>query len=414
MATLSHLHLQNVRTFSSLELQLAKVNVVIGENGSGKSTLVEATELLHRAAGSNFLEELHTIHGGPTALLRAGSPSFEIGASFLIDGVRYDYLLRIGKQGQINHERLSRGSTPDLPAAVLYQRSAAHDVLVLNSETGVMDTRRCRPQLTFISSFRNMDDPNNGLAAVADALDAIDVHVAFDVGARWVANATNRTAYARDAVKAAPTRRLQRLASNLPNAYLQLRNAGEDAWAYTMELVRLGLGDWIEAVQVEAMPSGGLLALSIKPRGRDVSLPADVLSDGMVSYLALVALVRLESERSALVFDEPELHLHPSLAARVVELLASTAEDAPVIVATHSRQVLDTLPEPASSALLLEASRDFPRTTAILRPDPAELRQWLENYEGLGSVIAAGFGAAVFDAAPLATAARDADVEDGG
>lgn len=414
MSTLKEIGLVNVRTFESLQLRLAPVNLLIGENGCGKSTIIESLELLRRASTSNFLEELHTVHGGPAALLRVGKPSFDIRAGIVVGDVEFSYVLRIGKLGEILHERLSRVSAHEQPTGVLYQRSPAHDVLVLNEVEGKMEPHRCRPEITFISQFRGRDESGDTLGAVADALAGIDVQIAFDVGARWVANSTNRSAFARDAVKLAPTRRLQRLAANLPNAYLQLRNAGDAAWGYTMELVRLGLGEWIEAVQVEGLPSGGMLALSLKPRGQDVSLPADALSDGMLGYLALIALVRLPSDRSLLVFDEPELHLHPSLAARALGLLASTADEAPVLVATHSSSMLDALENPASSVCLLDVTREFPRTTSVSRPNAAELSRWLADYDGLGSVIAAGFGRAVVDQTAEssgASAARDSDPE---
>jgi predicted ATPase len=112
-----------------------------------------------------------------------------------------------------------------------------------------------------------------------------------------------------------------------------------------LRLVQLGLGDEIEDVSVQIVADSGYASLALRyADGRVVSAMA--VSDGQLAYLSFVALVRGSSARSVLVVDEPELHLHPGLVVRVLDLLDSAAAFTPVILATHSNDLLDALERP--------------------------------------------------------------------
>jgi len=91
--------------------------------------------------------------------------------------------------------------------------------------------------------------------------------------------------------------------------------------------------------------------------------------------------------------DEPELHLHPALLARVVGLLEEAAEHAPVVLATHSDRLLDALTDPVASVVLCEL--DEQRAVRLRRPNAERLADWLEEYRGFGSIRAEGYEAHV-------------------
>ena len=129
-----------------------------------------------------------------------------------------------------------------------------------------------------------------------------------------------------------------------------LRNELGDAhWRETLELVRLGLGDHVEDVLVRAGGDGGKISLRVKYRSQLQPVPTFALSDGTLAFLAWVALYRAPRPQPAalLAFDEPELHLHPHLLMRVLDLLESLSQTSPVLIATHSDRLLDGLSRPA-------------------------------------------------------------------
>jgi len=159
-----------------------------------------------------------------------------------------------------------------------------------------------------------------------------------------------------------------------------------------MDYVRLGLGPDVESINTRADPAGGFIALRLKYAGLDEQVPAFSLSDGMLAYLAFVALYRLGASRSLIAFDEPETHLHPELLMRVLGFFEAMAKERPVILATQSDRLLDGLADPAGSVVLCELEG---RATRLVRPDPRALADWLTEYRGLGDVRSAGHARSV-------------------
>jgi predicted ATPase len=233
-----------------------------------------------------------------------------------------------------------------------------------------------------------MHPPHPTIARMTAALGAIDVHIPFEVMPMWAAKKIGRRSLNRESSTVQPANRLQFMAANLADAFMRLRNEPAAHWQQTMELVRLGLGQDIDNVNLTADAAGGQHALSIRYKTLPTPVPASGLSDGTIAFLAFVALYRLSTQRSAIVFDEPELHLHPTLLTRVVAMFEDMARSCPVLLTTHSDRLLDALSEPAKSAVLCEL--DGQRATRLLRPDAAVLAKWRQDYNGLGEVRAAG------------------------
>ena len=119
---------------------------------------------------------------------------------------------------------------------------------------------------------------------------------------------------------------------------------------------------------------------------RDVA--ASQLSQGQLSYLALVAVKHLGGTSGAVVFDEPELHLHPSLLVRAAWLLADIAEHRPVIVSTHADAFLDALEDPAKHVRVL--TLDDQRRATVMRVDADQLEKWRKNYSTLSELRRGG------------------------
>ena len=161
-----------------------------------------------------------------------------------------------------------------------------------------------------------------------------------------------------------------------------------------MDYIQLGLGRDVESVNTRAEPGGGTIGLYLKYAGLEHEVPAFSLSDGTLAYMALVALVRLKAPRSLLALDEPDLHFHPYLLARLASFCEEMARVHPVIVATHSDHLLDCLLRPADSVILCELEEGS-RTTHLIRPDPEALGAWLRHYRGLGDIRSAGHQASV-------------------
>jgi len=175
--------------------------------------------------------------------------------------------------------------------------------------------------------------------------------------------------------------------------YHALRNQKD--WLETLERVRLALGDQIDSVITPADPSGGRIGLALHVRGIG-EIEAFAMSDGQLAYLTLLGVLRLKrpAPPALVVFDEPDLHLHPGLTRRLMADLETFSRSTTVLVTTHSDAMLDALTEPAASSVLCDL--DEHHATQLVRPDPGSLERWMEDYRGLGELRAAGYEHVVF------------------
>ena len=384
---INSISISGLRTLDEFELNLRGLTVLIGENGSGKSTVVEAFELLQRLTSAGFLGEYAGIHGGDGLLLRPGSPGIRMRVD-IANPSAWTATYEVSFLGQgILSETLSVLE----PGAVFCPGIDRNSHEVHMRGRGQESKHAIKPFESALGQV-GRSHPDRVVHDAIDSLRNIDVHLPFDTLSHWASKSqSTRVAPTRDAVTVAPVEKLERFAANLPNAFFELRNeTSEDEWDYTMELVRMGLGDWVESVNTRADASGGKIGLWVKRRHTDQQIPAASLSDGQLAYLAFVALVRVPCERSILCFDELEQHLHPRLLSQVVSLLESVAEEIPVLVTTHSRRLLDLLEKPAESVRVLELNPHSLRTE-IRQMDAATLDQWLQDYEGLGRILDAGY-----------------------
>jgi predicted ATPase len=385
---LTELRIKNMRTLADVRLALDGLTVLIGDNGTGKSSILEACELLRRASTPAFGNEIHTIHGGPASLLRAGATELTLGVRVEGDGEPLDYEFSMDRSGHFAREKLLSFEGPG--PSVVFERAGT--IARFSPEKPDKQDRMAPDQLA-LSAF-GIRPPDPAMLRLMKALERIEVHVPFELTPLWVARSTQRPSALRSSSLHQPVDRLSKLGANLANAFSSLKNDfAEGHWQETMAYVRLGLGDGVESVNVRPDPGGGAIALWLKHTGLDQQLPSSALSDGTLAYLALVALYRLDTGSTLVAFDEPELHLHPALLMRALDFFEAMARVRPVILATHSDRLLDGLTDPAHSTVLCELDEE--RRTRLVRPDPEALERWLARYRGLGDIRSAGHEASV-------------------
>jgi predicted ATPase len=396
-ARITQIRVRGLRTLADVTLDLNGLTVLIGDNGSGKSSLIEACELLRRAGGENFSDELQQIHGGVGSLLRFGVAQLELGLRVDVrSSGTLEYSLAIRDDGSIDSERLGivhlqredQSDDEKKSPEILLERNGSAFAFRADDTSEAPVEKRIDPRRLALTSFGEFR-PSGMMSTMIEVLRGIDVQLPFESTARWAQRSRGQASPLRGAVTIEPALALSRFGNNLANAFNTLKNDfSEEHWRETMDYVRLGLGYDVESVNTRADPGGGSIALRLKYAGLDQQVPAFSLSDGMLSYLCFVALFRLNTHKSVLAFDEPETHLHPELLMRVLDFLEALAAERPIVLATHSDRLLDALSDPARSVVLCEL--DDHRATRLVRPDAVALADWLEDYRGLGDVRSAG------------------------
>lgn len=404
---ITQLQIGGMRCIDNLSLDLRGLTVLIGDNGSGKSTLLEALELLRKVPSpvSYVTDILMRSHGGLQSLLRRGAQGLVLGVTAEGSGPALSYIFRIAEVGtapEIVAEHLGVW-TDDQTIRTIFERDGRRVRYFLEDNPEAIE-RPISPS-TLVAGVQGLLDIPPEVERLRQALNSIEVHVPFETRPLWQQQELdNRNSPRRPTVVEA-SQSLVRYAVNLSNCYQHLRNSGDEVLSRVCERIRLGLGEDFRDFRLRSPISGHVALELVYGSAPDKPVSIDSLSEGQISYLAFVALAEFNEQRSLLAFDEPEIHLHPALLARVVSMLEEAALSRPLILATHSDRLLDALSEPANTVVLCEL--DDARVTRLQRPNPQRLAEWLETYRGLGSVRAEGYAPHVFDGGPVVGAKQE-------
>ena len=110
-------------------------------------------------------------------------------------------------------------------------------------------------------------------------------------------------------------------------------------------------------------------------RGSQEPFQPTMLSDGTLRFIAIVTALLQPSLPATLVFDEPELGLHPAAVHVLGETIRSAATSTQVILATQSPQLLDSF-EPEHVVVIERSGGE----STLRRLVAGELAEWLRDY----------------------------------
>ena len=98
----------------------------------------------------------------------------------------------------------------------------------------------------------------------------------------------------------------------------------------------------VQGAAVQTMPDGRL-SLQFRQDPFNEPVTTSSVSDGTLKLLAYLVLLRDQQPPPLIGIEEPEIFLHPMLLRHLAEECMRTAEDAQVLVATHSPYFIDAL-----------------------------------------------------------------------
>jgi predicted ATPase len=384
---LTELRVSGLRSIGSLRLRLDGLTVLIGENGAGKSTIAEACELLYLASQPQHFVEILRKGSGVVDLLRVGADSFSLGVTIegASDALDYDIVVGGARGGSVEAERLDlrRHGGPAEPLhAIIRDAESCRIFSTASRSLEAVELPRTRLALTAFGAF-----PQPSLLRVIEVLERVRTHVAFDVRRNAIPKASAVPA-TRAPARLEEVHELARGGGNLGNCLHALRESDDNVWREVVACIREGLGANLVDIKMPAV-GVGTFELAFYYADLPEPIPASALSDGQLAFIAFVVLTRLARRNSLLVFDEPEVHLHPELLVRLVWLFEELAEHCPVVLCTQSDGLLDALTEPAASTVLCELDENH--ATKLFRPDAERLQDWLREYRGLGALRAEGY-----------------------
>ncbi len=367
---LEELRLVRFKSFRDAVLPLGDLALLIGRNGSGKSNAIDGLQALSKLAqGEDVRDAIEgnrregpEIRGGARGCAPFGESEFALGCRVRAgeETVDLDVTIQVDPDVQIVAERLwchDEGTERVLLATEPAEPGRA-DILARydNGKRGPNPGVLFRSSRLLTTQVATKLPTEAKLAVEAGALTR--VHRLADA-----VIAALRAVFVLDPVPAlmrqyVPVRDtlLRRQGDNLSAAVGALRG-DPDTWNRFRDLVESLPEQPVDAVVIESSSLGDvIIALEERLGSRGVPVSARVMSDGMLRFLAFATALLGTPRRDAdlegseaytmLVIEEIENGLHPSQAARVVELIRDESRRRRVhtLATTHSPALLSALP----------------------------------------------------------------------
>lgn len=136
---------------------------------------------------------------------------------------------------------------------------------------------------------------------------------------------------------------------------------------------------FISEIDVEKLADRCLLFKLKEKYSKKQYLPASMISDGTINITALIVSLYFEEER-IVIFEEPERNIHPYLISKITEMMKDASQRKQIIVTTHNPEMVKY----AGLENILLISRDEEGFSTISKPaDKEEVKIFLKNKIGI-------------------------------
>lgn len=365
-ARITEIRLNAFKSYALATLELAPLTLLVGSNASGKSNALDALALLALLAEERSVNDLERgdedvagLRGGLTSAAPFGSSTVKVGCTVASGDARYllDVEFDVQNEPEIASESLVLEELGQRPKTLYHARRTARgsgisDVEVYSGRAP-KGFRFLSSRLSVVQAITKIPSDSvartlvvEGCQLVVDALKGVFLLDPVPGQMRG---------YPR--IGTPPNRH-----GSSTSAMLWELQKDAAAWEQINELVaglvgsRLSDLDFVQASYPgETRAVDVMVALREKFRARERVVPASVMSDGTLRYLAITATLLSLGAQSAsspdlqpprtLVIEEIENGLYPTQAAAVLELLRREARRTGVtlLVTTHSPALLDAL-----------------------------------------------------------------------
>lgn len=408
---IQRIHAENFKSFSELDIELSRFNVVIGSNAAGKSNFISIFK---------FLRDI-TQHGIVNAIALQGGSEYLQNAKI---GHSHDLLIKVVYQPDKKSEILERPGKEVSPLEIKSCMSSyefalrfspgddgfsiTKDRLILGCE--VLSCRREHNHITGKQSLGNgeirvsseggklsysLDLPEGCMLSEQDIIPLcfhgkrlpektllLETPFAFPLchGEKFfdrIAVYDIDPKLMKRGVAITGKRELEEDGGNLA---LILKNIiGDKEKKRKFSNLLRDVLPFVEDFSVEKFMDISLVLTLREKYTRNHALPSPSLSDGTMTMFALIVALYFE-EKPFIIIEEPVSHIHPFLVARVIAMMKESSKHKQVMITTHTTEVV----KHASLEHLLLISRDSEGFSTVSRPaDKEEVRMFLENEIGI-------------------------------
>ncbi len=359
--TISHLKIKGFRSLKDVEIELGAFNVLIGANGAGKSNLIEFFQMTSAMfSGTSGNLQLYVARKGRASSLLHYGPQVTktIDATFRIDDEQvwneYECRLKWSESNDLyfGNESVAEGLSGKGQSERYFSGSG-------HSESWVVSPGMFS-ELSSARLFRHLAEQIR-VYHFHDTSEDANMRVSQELNGEHglLSNGGNLAAF------------LYRLKEKRPAHYRRILDTVQYIAPFIEDLV----------VEPDAL-NDRFVMLRWRDRSGTLFGPHQ-LSDGTLRTIALITTLLQPDETmpSIMLYDEPELGLHPQGIRIVAELLKAVSEKRQVIVATQSPLLIRDY-DPADIAVVeRDEDAEGRGSTVIKRLDPVALEGWLEEYD---------------------------------
>ena len=358
------------RLLSVKNLEMRALTVMIGANGIGKTSFLEVFALLAASARGELQNALSKLGGASLIVTRNRSENVTFNVSMaVIDHKPLDYMLTLNLQGaayEIGWETLTQ-EHPGHVQPFKYIESQGLNIKYWNIEGRklVRPTWEHSPFETSLAQVPKM-------------------YRAPEIFRKHLGSCTYYSAHALNVGYNSPIRLPQAMqpvqhpgnnGENLAPYLYYLRETHPDRF----ELIEDTLAVAFRGFEQLNFPpvAAGTLTMTWKDANFSQPLYLNQLSEGILRFLWLIALLYSPHLTAVTLLDEPEVSLHPELLNVLGYALRDASKATQLIVATHSERLIGFL-QPAE-VLVLDSEDGF--TTMTWADTPTfDLERWLQDY----------------------------------
>lgn len=335
---------KSIRSLKDFELRA--LNVLVGANGSGKTNFVSLFAFLHEVVDHNMQLTVEKAGGADTLLFLGPDETKQIKVSLRFGPNAYRFTLEPTRKNRLvfGKEDVSyRGTWQPLGRG--------------QSESSLKDLR---------------DSPG------AISKHGIPYYV-YEAVTGWIVYHFHNTSETSGVRREGTTRDHEKLrndASNLAAFLLRLRRFRPNVYGLIRDAVRL-VAPFFDDFKLRPEPRGQdtVVQLEWTQRGSDYPFHPSQLSDGTLRFMCLASALLQPAPPATMLFDEPELGLHPFSLSVLADLIKQASRRSQIIISTQSAPLLDHF---EADDIIVVDREDGASTFRRLGAD--ELEQWLEDY----------------------------------
>ncbi len=350
-SSIDKITLNGFKSIRSLEdFRLRDLNVLIGANGAGKSNFVSFFRLLREAIEGRLSVFVAKKGGADDHLFMGPKITEQIHAHLHFGLNGYEFFL----------EPTSENTFVFSDERILYDGDPPRTWPVNRSIGGGHKESKLKEQLK--------DDNNRTISGF--------IHRSISSWVVYHFHDTSDTAPMRRSCSIRDYEHLRPDAANLAAFLRMLRDTQPGTYEKIKGTIRLA-APFFDDFKLRPKASNGDEVLQLEWTQRDSDYPFHVnqLSDGTLRFIALTTALLQPVPPATMLFDEPELGLHPYALNLFAALVKKAATRTQVIISTQSAPLLDNFE--AEDIIVVERQGD---ESVFKRLASADLVEWRKDY----------------------------------